>query len=102
MYLCDSFVFLSRMPVLTCLFDLLGKLQASYIFLVPINLPAILPPKLRVKTGAFSVERSGIVLCSAPDSGIYLPATPAVTCWAIGIRLSSYRTQNLVWLSFAI
>jgi hypothetical protein len=44
--------------------------------------------------GGFSIEGSGVVLRCAPDSGIHLPATPAVTCWAIGIRLSSCRTGS--------
>jgi len=55
--------------------------------------------------GGISIEGSGVVLRYAPDSGIYLPATPAVTCWAIGIRLSSYRTgyiRNVVPLGLKL
>jgi hypothetical protein len=45
--------------------------------------------------GGFSIEKSGVVLRCAPDSGIHLPATPVVTCWAIGIRLSPYRLSEM-------
>jgi hypothetical protein len=48
----------------------------------------------------FSIERSGVVLHYIPDSGIYLPIAPAVTCWAIGIRLSC-RLDCIDW-SFLI